>query len=238
MRRLGIVIALLLLPTLAYGADIATYGGQPNGSDTTPALAAAVTAACAGPDRTVTFGAGHYVFLTQPAPITCGVTLVGQGIWQTYLTRAYNGTLLTFRTPLGGGARDLTIYAAPGTHSGIAIHVHSSDAQGPAGNQIFQHLVVSGEGTWLLPIFLDGTARTIPPNGVRTVLMVNVKVFNATWWAVEWWNCVGCEWYGGGAWAGFGTTQAIAVGGAGGVGNYINAMIDWPVSVVWPGQMR
>jgi hypothetical protein len=97
---------------------------------------------------------------------------------------------------------------------------------------------ITGEGTYTLPLFLDGLNRTVAPIGLRTVRLDNVTVFNGTWWAVEWWNCVSCEWFGGGVYQGFGTTQAIVVGGPQSQNNYINAHIDWPASYVWPGSFR
>ena len=52
------------------------------------------------------------------------------------------------------------------------------------------------------------------------------------------WNCIACEWFGGGAYQGFGTTQALAVGGALGTENLIHAQIDQAASTIWAGQLR
>lgn len=217
---------------------ISAFGGFPDGSDTTPALNRALVASCSGAERFIKFDAGEYSFYSQPDPIGCGISLKGQGEWITWLIRWYNeGEFLTFYGPYGGGARDLAVFAGRGTYGGVAVHVRADETTA-TGNQVFRDIVISGYGTWTLPLFLDGWQRTTAPAGVRTVMLNNVKVFNATWWAVEWWGAIGCEWFGGGAWQGYGTTQAVAVGGPMSTGNRIDAMIDWGASVIWEGVMR
>ena len=238
------IIALIMAFFLSCGVSfaeihISDFGGFPNGSDTSPALKAASIAACNGKQRVISLDAGRYEFLTPPDPLNCGISLKGQGVWQSYLVRQYSeGEFLIFHGELGGGLRDLTVYAGQGTSGGVAVHVQASDFLGPVGNQVFQNVVIDGDGTWALPLFLDGWQRTQSPAGVRTVFLQNVKVFNATWWAVEWWGAIGCEWFGGGAWQGGGTTQAIAVGGPMSTGNRIDAMIDWSTSTIWEGSLR
>jgi len=65
-----------------------------------------------------------------------------------------------------------------------------------------------------------------------------VSVFNATWQAMTWWGCVSCEWFGGGAYQGFGTTQAIVIGGNNAYKDYVSANVDWASSTGYSGVMR
>lgn len=222
----------------ALSLDFSTFGGVPGGPDNTQAFNSALKEACNGTDREIYFPAGTYNFYYPPDPNQCGVTLRGSGEWFTILQRQYSdGEFIQFHGN-GGGLKDIAIWAARGTSGGVGLHLKASNLIGPGGNQILQNVVISGYGTYTLPLFLDGAERTVEPTGIRTVFMQNVKVFNSTWWAVEFWNAIGCEWFGGGAWQGYGTYQGIAVGGPLSTGNRIDAMIDWKSSYVWPGTLR
>jgi hypothetical protein len=218
--------------------DIQVYGGKPDGSDTTPALNAAVQAALVGSDKQVYFGAGDYAFLTVPAVIPGSVRIYGEGKATTVLHRAYQGGEFLLVTGNGFGLRDISLYADAGTSGGVGLHLLASDAIGPGGNHEIENVWITGLGTWIIPLLLDGIERTQAPAGLRAVNLKNVTAFNGTAWGAELWNCIACEWFGGGVYQGFGTTQAIAVGGALSQKNYINADIDWAASTVWPGSLR
>jgi hypothetical protein len=246
MRSLLVLLFAVLVsgPGVASALEITAYGARPDGSDTTPALNAAVTAALAGPDRTIHVPAGQWTFTTPPATIaggvSSGVQLVGEGKSNTILTRAYSGGEFLLITGNGSVIRDLSIWAGAGTSGGVAIHLLASDAVGAGGNHRIENVwITSGTGgTWLLPLYLDGANRTLAPVGIRTVRLDNVAVFNATWWAMEWWNAIACEWIGGGAYQGQGTTQAIAVGGPLGQKGLVIADIDQAASTIWAGALR
>jgi hypothetical protein len=218
--------------------NIETYGGLPDGSNTTPALNAAVQAAITGADKSVHFNAGAYSFLTTPATIPGLVRISGEGKSSTTLHRNYQGGEFLLATGNGFGLRDLTLWAEAGTSGGVALHLLASNTVGAGGNHEIENVWITGQGTWMLPLLLDGIERTVAPAGLRTVSLKNVSLFNATWWGAEFWNCVGCEWFGGGCYQGFGTTQAIVVGGALSTKNYINADIDYAASTIWAGSLR
>lgn len=233
MRNLLALLAFICTPALAL--NVGPCDGVTN---LTPAWNAAVdTLKASLTDKTITFSAGQCLFNSQPVPLEDGVSVVGQGKSATLLIRNYSGTFITVYGQ-GTHIRDLTVYAAAGTSGGVGLHAVSSNLIGPGGNHVFSHLWITGNGTYSYTLYLEGWQRTIAPIGMRTVFMLDVTLFNATSWAAQWWGCVGCEWFGGGVYQGFGTTQAIAVGGPMSEKNYINAHIDWAVSTVYPESMR
>jgi hypothetical protein len=189
-----------------------------------------------GRSRIIRFGSGTYHFATPPPILTGGVSLMGQGKSTTVLQRDYSGGEFLVVRQNGTRIQDLTLWAGPGTSGGVGLHL-IADAADAGGNHVIQALWITGPGTWTLPLFLDGSMRTVDPIGIRTVTLIDVNVFNATWWAAEWWNAVGCQWSGGGAYQGHGTTQLIAVGGALSQLNLIDAIID-PGSTIWAGALR
>lgn len=212
MKRLLLCIALVLLsaPT-ARAVSIADFGGQPGGSDTTPAFNAALAATT---DGRVTFGPGQYFFLSAPDPIPANVTVEGAGMMLTCLVRTFQGGTFLHFAGAGQTVRRLCLWAADGTHGGTAVAVVAQDSEArPTGYQVFEDLLVTGGGTWEIPLLLDGSRKLIAPIGVRLVMLRNVRLLNATRSAAEWINCIACEWYGGGAWQGGGSTQAVRVGG-------------------------
>jgi len=241
-RRAIVFLGLLLLvvPAVSQAAcpvlDIADYDGAADGSDTSPALKAAVKAALGGCSKVIRFGAGTYHFTTPPPTLTGGVSLVGQGKSTTVLERDYSdGEFLVVREQ-GTRLQDLTLWAGPGTSGGVALHL-IADAAAAGGNHVIESVWITGPGAWTLPLFLDGLNRTMAPIGIRTVTLIDVSVFQATRWAAEWWNAVGCTWSGGGAYQGSGMTDRIVVGGALSQLNLIDAIID-PNSAIWPGALR
>lgn len=221
--------------------ELTDYGALPDGSDCTPALNAALTAAAAGPIRTIHVPAGQWSFLTSPIPFTASQRLVGEGYSVTqFIYGVSNGHFLVFQGN-GCGIKDITLLAGAGTSGSVAIHCVASDAIGPGGVHIIENVWVTSlvGAPWAIPIFLDGAARTVAPVGIRTVTLRNVTVFNAQYWAMEWWNTIACEWFGGGAYQGAGVTQNIVVGGALATGNLIHANIPGlGTSTIWPGSLR
>ena len=173
-----------------------------------------------------------------------GVQLVGEGKFNTKLTRHYSNAEFFVGYGNGLGFRNLALWTAPGTSGGIALHLIASDAAGKGGKHVIEDVrILAGSaehavGTFALPLYLDGTQRLTPPIGIRAVTLRNVTVFNATWRAVQWWNCIACEWFGGGVYTGEGTTESIVVGGPLAEKNHIEADIDWAASIVSPGAMR
>jgi len=246
-KRLAFVVfafVLLGVSTTAWALDITDYGGRTDGSDTTPALAAALIDAQHGRDRTIHFWAGEYAFLTPPPVLSGGVQLIGEGKFNTKLTRHYSNGEFLVGDGNGLGFKNLALWTAPSTSGGIALHLIASDVAGRGGKHVIEDVRILGgraepvAGTFALPLYLDGTNRLTPPVGIRAVTLRNVTVFGATLHAVQWWNCISCEWFGGGVYRGNGTTDGIVVGGPLAEKNYIEADIDWAASNVSPSSMR
>lgn len=251
IRYLIALLALIASAAPAATLDISACGGQPNGSDTTPAWNTCLAAAQSSTtDRTIRFGAGSYLFLTPPNPITAdGITVTGLSPWVTQLVRAYAPSALTdpFITLLGRGSEisKLEIAAGEGTTGGYGLYIFTDNNSPPGGKHYLQHLRIAGvnhAGTWRVSLFMRGDGRTINPIGMRGVKMYNIEVFDATLWLVECWGCLVWDWYGGTATQGGGTAKGIAIGGTlPGVAafkNRVDADVDWVSSSVAAGQMR
>jgi hypothetical protein len=234
MRFLSFVL-LFAVSSLAFAAPF--QGACDGVTNDTPALDAQVLAAVTGRDKEISFPSGQCLFFSPPAPIRGGVSLLGQSKSTTVFIRKYSGNFLTI---YGNGSRieNLTIYADAGTSGGVGIYAVANETEGAGGNHVLKHLWITGSGTWAIPVFLDGSGKTVAPKGIRTVTAWDLSVFNATGWALECWDCVGFEWFGGGAYQGFGTTQAIVIGGPQGANSYVNAMIDRAASTIYPSAMR
>lgn len=240
-RKYASALAIAAFLTLGQAAahDLADFGGVCDGlTDNTPALNAAIAAALASPsDKVINIPTGRCMMLSKPSPLSGGVSIVGQGKSNSVLVRAYSGDVLTI-TGNGTNIRDLTIFAEPGTHGNFGIHMIANEAVGAGGNHTIENVWVTGNGgTYGSAIFADGAGKTTAPAGIRTIFMKDVTAFNSTFWSVNWWNCIACEWYGGGVYQGFGTMQGIAVGG-GTQASRIDANIPMATSTIWPGALR
>jgi len=230
------LIALLVIGLNA--AQAAPFQGMCNGvTDDTPSLNSQLHAQEFSDDHEISFPSGQCAFYSQPDPIIRGMSLLGQSKSTTVFIRKYSGSFLTI---YGNGSRieNLTIYAAPGTAGGIGIYMIADESHGAGGNHDIENVWITGNGTWDIPIFGSGTGKTNSPKGLRTITLRDVNLFNAKIWAFECWDCVGAEWFGGGAYQGFGTTQAVVFGGAMSAGSYVNANIDYGSSIFWAQSMR
>lgn len=234
MKNLFYIFLLLF----TQGVFAAPFEGVCDGiTDDAPALTAQILSASQSADKEIVFPARQCAFYSAPAALVRGVSLIGQGKSNTVLIRKFNGNFLTIYEQ-GSRVESLTIYADPGTSGGIGIYMVSSEARGAGGNHVVRSVWITGIGTWVVPLFGDGTLKTTAPKGLRAVTLTDVSVFNATFWAYTCWDCVSVEWFGGGAYQGFGTTQAVAIGGPQGALNYVNANIDYAASTIYPEVMR
>lgn len=239
MRHL-IAAAALALSLPAWGRDFAEFGGACDGiTDDRPAWDAAM-AAIARPatDRVLHLPAGACVMRSPPASVPESASVVGQGLNTSILVRAYQGggPFIRLRGQ-GGRLHSVSLYAAAGTSQGTGLYATSTDAE-PGGGYSIQDVWITGAGTWSAAVNFDGSARTVPPLGIRDIAMRNVAVFNATWHLMQCWSCVGLDWFGGGAYQGAGTRTGIVIGGPGAAASRVDAVIDWQASVVWPGALR
>lgn len=232
------IYKILCLLCFSFTVNAAQFAGACDGvTDDTPALNAQIAALQNSNDKEIRFPASQCAFYSQPDALDRSVSLIGQSKSATVLVRKYSGTFLTI---YGQGSRieNLTIFADTGTTGGYGITMLSDETHGSGGNHVIEHVWITGYGTWGIPLFGDGSGRISSPLGLRDVSINDLSVFNATFWAAECWDCVAFEWFGGGAYQGYGTTQSLAVGGANSAKNYINANIDYAASTFWSGAMR
>jgi len=229
---------LFLLLLVCSSAFSAPFQGVCDGvTNDTPALNAQILSASTSRDKEIVFPAATCVFMSQPVALRNGVSLIGQSKSLTVLLRKYSGSFLTVYNQ-GTRIENLTIFADQNTNGGYGIYMVSDEVNGAGGNHVIRSVWVTGSGTWGIPVFLYGSNKTNNPKGIRTVVAYDLSVFNATFWAFECWDCVGFEWYGGGAYQGFGTTQSVAIGGSMGANSYVSAQIDKAASTFWPSAMR
>jgi hypothetical protein len=175
------------------------FGGAADGStDNTPALNAALTAIAAGtvPTRTIFFPRGAYYFNSRPNDITTSVQLVGENKGATVLYRNFNGAtnadgLFNFRA--GGGSsrvENMGITGASGTTGGCLISLVASSTSAPDFSH-FQTLYLTSAGnTHAYTIYMDGTARTGAPIGVRDTFWADCSIFGGTLGSIYHAGCV------------------------------------------------
>jgi len=201
-------------------------------TDDSQAWAAALHMADAGRDKTVELPAGTCVFRSRPAQITRGVNVQGQGKSWTVLQCNVGGTTCVQVCDMGSAVRDLSIWAGPGTQGGIGLSLAACGGKA-AGNHVLEHIWItagSGGGQWGVPLHVDGSLRIQSPVGMRTVVLNDVSSFAGSSWSAVLWDCIGCEWRGGGAYG------QIAVGGA--RSTNIKLDIVYSGGVIWPGVLR
>lgn len=245
MKKILSFISALACFSCFAQVKIEDFGGACNGvSDNTPALNAAVSALQFASNRTIVFPHGVCAFYSSPAIIRGGIHLQGQGINNTTLRRMFNTA--NFIQIRGSGARvsNLLIEANSGTSKGVGLFLDCDATNDSCGLHVIENVKISGNaiggawGTWDYPLLLSGTAKSSQPQGLRTVHMRFVQAFNGTWVGAQMWDCVACDWFGGGVYQGGGTTQRVQIGGALAVANRIDAHIDWAASSVQSGSLR
>lgn len=206
-------------------------------TDDTAAFNQALELAYAGRDKTIELPAGTCIFNSTPNQIRNGVNVKGQNKSHTVL-QFNQGTGLRL-CDQGSVLSNFSITTGPSVNGSIGLHLTNCDGK-TAGNHVIEHMwITSVYGrSWTAPLILDGSLRTAPPQGLRTVTLNDVSTFNATWWSASVWDCIGCEWRGGGTYQGQGTTSAIAVGGPQATNNVVDMNYDKATSVIYPSAMR
>ena len=233
---------------------ISDYGGAPNGSDTAPAWNVALEQMINDPSKELVFDKGVYEFHTSITRLIDdgGIMLRGRGSWNTFLRRNFSQDPAENFIEIqgrGSGVEHLAIVTAPGTTGGRGLYMFCDNSTLPGGKHAIRDVRISGtlvdgvhQGTFNVPFFARGDARTISPIGMRQIFIENLTVFDGQAWLAQFWGCLSCEWFGGGAWQAGGTAKGIAIGGTlPGVTtfkNRIDADIWWTNSSVAAGQMR
>lgn len=199
-----------MLATLAIIASLVCDGVTDNG----PLLSHAIDVAKVINEKVIELPAEpDCFFATQPKPLEDGITLMGHGKSNTVLIFGMSDATFIRLRKQGSGLRDLTIAAGPGTYGSIGIGVQCDNGPHGCGNHVIEHVWITSlsGNTWGVPLNIDGN-RQVAPIGARSIFLNDVTLFNAQYWAAVFSNCHGCEWFGGGAYQGAGTTGGIFVG--------------------------
>lgn len=189
LTTLSIGITTLSLNAVA-DLTLEQFGGSPTpGWDNTPALNAAVAAIRSGSttQRVIALGEGGYHFITQPQPIDTAVVLSGKGKGLTVLFRDFSPTpsnygLFTFVGQASGSrVESMGIAAKTGTSGGSLISVISTPTVATSFIS-FNNLYLTTEGynTHTYTVYIDGSAKTTAPVGVRDIKLNDCAVFGAS----------------------------------------------------------
>jgi hypothetical protein len=158
--------------------SVKDFGAQGDGvTDDTAAFQAAVNNG-----GRIFIPPGNYIF-NQPVIITNIVTLVGAGR-TTVLRRNYSPTVDTdgiFNIRDGGSdvsMRDMTLISLSGQTGGCLLSIVNTNAQA-IGQMTFINMgfTTTGSSTHQYTIYMDGTAKTTAPIGIRGIDMIGCSVF-------------------------------------------------------------
>jgi len=207
------------------------YEDQVVGGNWTPAFNAALAdaASVTARTRTIYFPRGVYSFTTQPNNIEIGVRILGDGLQATSLIRAFspsaNSGLFNLRIQANGvEICGMAIRGGSGTSGGHLITA-MSDASNVIGFIRFDNLYLSTEtnNTHQSALYINGTARTAAPIGVRDIVISRCSIFGGTVGAVELYGVVACHFIGTDTFDAGGTTGRLVVGGSASVpSNYVS----------------
>jgi hypothetical protein len=186
------------------GQDLSYYGAKTDGSDSTPALNAAVTAieSISAFER-LRVPCGRYSFTTKPANIGYGLQISGcklpgsndlQGtvFLVNYTESTATNGFLTWDghsilgacagcSGTGAGIDNVLIEKQDGKTGGAAIKFTGSDDDHRAGWTAVQNVIITstGTGSWNTGIYYDGSCCTTSGTpGIRDNVIDNAWVFN------------------------------------------------------------
>lgn len=236
------------------GADLSIlwWGAKgDNSTNATPALNAAQAYVAAQNAAPTTSGSstilrcpkGQYLFTTQPNDITTRIAIRGDNLTSTFFYRGFSPTgtdgLLNYKNGASASIlSDLAIYAVSGTTGGSIVSLVASSSGAPSAVNISNvWLSTFGTDTNVNTLYIDGTAKTSAPIGVRDMKMSNVTIFGAQTTSVVLKGVVAFDWNGGGLFGAGGTgsgTGALEINGTasvqstyvtvnmGSIGGYLN----------------
>lgn len=178
MKRFLLALALLI----SSPAQALTPALPLDGSDSRPAFDAAIDQLCSplSRDRIMHIVTGVFRFATQPKPIACALTIVGQGKGATRLIRGFSNSYFLMWTrgldQSGGGLRDIQIEAGAGTTGGIGVYIQAFADTDPNTNSLNRHSFIidnvligreaSANTSWSEAIYLDGSQNPDNSNGI------------------------------------------------------------------------
>jgi hypothetical protein len=208
------------------------------GVDFAPQWNAAMEQAVNGPEQTIVLPSGHCETRGGLASIRKGVNVIGQGKSSTVIDCNTNGTCL-WVCDQGSRLADFTIWKGAGFSGGHGLAITSCTGEAAGNHNIERVWITSGSGgLWSNGLYIDGSNRAQSPAGMRGVILDDVTVFNGVHWIAVMWNCISCDWRGGGAYQGAGMSRAIAVGGSWSQNLRLDMVYDRAASVVWSGVLR
>lgn len=160
-------------------ANVVDFGADPTGSvNSATAFSNAITEG-----GVVFIPEGTYIFNSE-VTISNSVTLIGSGQGSTFLHRNYSPTVDDdgiFNIRDGGSLvsmRDMTLRSLSGQTGGCLLSIVNTNAQA-IGQMTFINMgfTTTGSSTHQYTIYMDGTARTSTPIGIRAVDMFGCSVF-------------------------------------------------------------
>jgi hypothetical protein len=164
---------------LSQYVSVLDFGADPTGSvDSATAFSNAIAE-----EGVVFIPEGTYIFDSE-VTITNPVTLIGSGQGSTFLHRNYSPTVDDdgiFNIRDGGSLismRDMTLRSLSGQTGGCLLSIVNTNAQA-IGQMTFTNMgfTTTGTSTHQYTIYMDGTAKTSAPIGIRGVDMFGCSVF-------------------------------------------------------------
>lgn len=182
-----------------------TYGTPGSGNDTT-AFNTFIAACGAAATKQCYLPAGQYNFTTAPNCINQQINLFGDNIGSTVLLRNYNEAdptrgLLCISTFAANDSSigNFGIYGKSGTTGGSLISINQGVGS-PIGFLHFHDINMSTTGscTHEYGLYINGTANSVAPIGVRDLDFANITIFGANTYSVYVAGVVGLAFQGGG----------------------------------------
>lgn len=210
-----------LKTALGHIINVKDYGAVGDGvTDDATAFQAAITAAASG---SLYIPEGTYI-INSALTVSSAVRFIGDGIFNTSIRRNFSpvadseGAFNVGELADGTSFDDLGVYSVAGTSGGCLISVISTAAATPTGfamNRVW--LSTTDTDTHKYGLYLDGSAKTGAPLGLRDVSLLDVWSFGATGGSAFIKSVVNFSWKGGGTFTAGGTAGTVFLTGTAGV---------------------
>jgi hypothetical protein len=194
------------------------YGVTADGTTDDTSAFNTFMAACKSGQQKGELPVGNIRFASKPNDIDFQWDLGGKGLNSSVLVRDYTeagtttGCLNFVAGSSGSRVHNMAIESSSSGSGGAMISAVSSSSVAVSG-LVFENLWIStfGSNTQNYGIYLDGSAKTTAPTGLRDTNLKNVHVFGASSFSTAFKSCVGLSWLGGGAYPA-GATSASSGG--------------------------